>query len=81
MPGSSAAEVRARYGIEDLARLNWNEGLFGPLPGVLEAAAARLGEAWMYPEGAYGDLIESGSRAGSACRRRRCCPATGSRRS
>jgi histidinol-phosphate aminotransferase len=58
VPGSSAAEVRARYGIDDLARLNWNEGLFGPLPGVLEATAARLDEAWMYPEAAYGDLIE-----------------------
>jgi len=59
VPGSSAAEVRARHGIDDLARLNWNEGLFGPLPGVLEAAAARLDEAWMYPESAYGDLIEA----------------------
>ena len=57
VPGSSAAEVRARYGIDDLARLNWNEGLFGPLPGVLEAAAARLDEAWMYPEAAYDELI------------------------
>jgi histidinol-phosphate aminotransferase len=56
VPGSSAAEVRARYGIDDLARLNWNEGLFGPLPGVLEAAAGRLGESWMYPEEAYEEL-------------------------
>jgi histidinol-phosphate aminotransferase len=59
VPGSSAAEMRARYGIEDLARLNWNEGLFGPLPGVLEAAAAGLDDAWMYPETAYGELIEA----------------------
>src|SRR3954468_14971690 len=59
VPGSSAAEVKARYGIEDLARLNWNEGLFGPLPGVLEQAAARLDEAWMYPEGAYEELREA----------------------
>jgi histidinol-phosphate aminotransferase len=59
VPGSSAAEVRARYGIDDLARLNWNEGLFGPLPGVLEAAAARLDEAWMYPEAAYDELIRA----------------------
>jgi histidinol-phosphate aminotransferase len=56
VPGSSAAEVSARYGIEDLARLNWNEGLFGPLPGVLEATAARLEDAWTYPEGAYEEL-------------------------
>jgi histidinol-phosphate aminotransferase len=59
VPGSSAAEMRARYGIDDLARLNWNEGLFGPLPGVLEAAAARLGDAWMYPEAAYDELIRA----------------------
>jgi len=59
VPGSSAAEMRARYGIDDLARLNWNEGLFGPLPGVLEATAARLDEAWMYPEAAYDELIHA----------------------
>jgi histidinol-phosphate aminotransferase len=59
VPGSSAAEVKARYGIEDLARLNWNEGLFGPLPGVLEATARRLDEVWTYPEGAYEDLREA----------------------
>ena len=59
VPGSNAAAVRARHGIDDLARLNWNEGLFGPLPGVLEATAARLGEAWMYPEAAYGELVEA----------------------
>lgn len=59
VPGASAAEMRARHGIDDLARLNWNECLFGPLPGVLEATAARLGEAWMYPEAANGELIEA----------------------
>jgi histidinol-phosphate aminotransferase len=56
VPGSSATEVKARYGIEDLARLNWNEGLFGPLPGVLEATARRLDEVWTYPEEPYEDL-------------------------
>jgi histidinol-phosphate aminotransferase len=56
VPGSSAAEVKARYGMDDLARLNWNEGLFGPLPGVLEATARRLDEVWTYPEEAYEDL-------------------------
>jgi histidinol-phosphate aminotransferase len=59
VPGSSAAEVKARYGIDDLARLNWNEGLFGPLPGVLEATASRLGEVWTYPEQAYEDLRDA----------------------
>jgi histidinol-phosphate aminotransferase len=56
VPGSSAEEDKARYGIDDLARLNWNEGLFGFLPGVLEATAARLEEAWTYPEKAYETL-------------------------
>lgn len=59
VPGSSAAEVKARYGIDDLARLNWNEGLFGHLPGVIEKTAARLEEAWTYPEGAYEELREA----------------------
>lgn len=59
VPGSSAAEVKARYGIDDLARLNWNEGLFGHLPGVIEKTAARLDEAWTYPEGAYEELREA----------------------
>lgn len=59
VPGSSAAEVRARHGIDDLARLNWNEGLFGPLPGVLEETARRLDEVWMYPEQAYEDLRDA----------------------
>ncbi|MGI8716072.1 MAG: pyridoxal phosphate-dependent aminotransferase [Solirubrobacteraceae bacterium] len=53
VPGASAAEVKARLGRGDLIRLNWNENLFGPLPGVLEEAAAGLSAAWTYPEEAY----------------------------
>jgi histidinol-phosphate aminotransferase len=56
VPGASAADAEARYGIAHLERLNWNEGLFGPLPGVLEAAADSLTEVWKYPEEAYEDL-------------------------
>jgi histidinol-phosphate aminotransferase len=59
VPGASAAEAKARFGMEHLERLNWNEGLFGPLPGVLEETARRLDEAWMYPEAAYEDLREA----------------------
>lgn len=55
-PGPSVDELRARYGIDEMVKLNWNEGLFGPAPGVLEAAAAELERAWMYPEQAYADL-------------------------
>lgn len=59
VPGSSAAEASARYGVAHLDRLNWNEGLFGPLPGVLEATARRLEDAWMYPEAAYDELRDA----------------------
>jgi histidinol-phosphate aminotransferase len=52
-PGESVAELRERHGLDEVAKLNWNEGLFGPLPSVLEAAAAELENAWMYPEQAY----------------------------
>lgn len=55
-PGESIGELKARYGLEDVLKLNWNEGLFGPGPGVLEAAAAELQNAWMYPEQAYADF-------------------------
>ncbi|MGZ4298747.1 MAG: pyridoxal phosphate-dependent aminotransferase [Solirubrobacteraceae bacterium] len=53
VPGASARETKARLGREDLVRLNWNENLFGPLPGVAEEAAAALDAAWAYPEEAY----------------------------
>jgi histidinol-phosphate aminotransferase len=59
VPGANASEMEARYGIAHLERLNWNEGLFGPLPGVLEATADRLGESWKYPEQAYEDLRDA----------------------
>jgi histidinol-phosphate aminotransferase len=57
-PGSSAEDVRRRHGFEHLVRLNWNEGLFGALPGVQEQVAEALGEAWMYPERAWGEIRE-----------------------
>jgi histidinol-phosphate aminotransferase len=55
-PGESLTELKRRYGLSELVKLNWNEGLFGPVPGALEAAAAELQNAWMYPEQAYADL-------------------------
>jgi histidinol-phosphate aminotransferase len=58
VPGVSAEDVRRRYGPVEVVRLNWNEGLFGPLPGVLEDVAASLGDTWAYPESAYGELRE-----------------------
>lgn len=56
VPGVSPAEMKARFGREDMIRLNWNENLFGPLPGVLDEVAAELGEVWAYPEESYDEF-------------------------
>ncbi len=47
------AEIKQRHGLEEVVKLHWNENLFGPLPGVLEAVRAELDDVWMYPEEAY----------------------------
>lgn len=52
-PGVSADETKARFGLEEVVRLNWNENLFGPLPGVLEEVADGLEGVWTYPEDSY----------------------------
>jgi histidinol-phosphate aminotransferase len=59
VPGASAQETKARLGREDLVRLNWNENLFGPLPGVTEETAAALDSAWAYPEEAYEEFRDA----------------------
>jgi histidinol-phosphate aminotransferase len=56
VPGVSATEIKSRVGRADMIRLNWNENLFGPLPGVLDEVAAQLPEVWAYPEEAYEEL-------------------------
>ncbi|MGH3100342.1 MAG: pyridoxal phosphate-dependent aminotransferase, partial [Thermoleophilia bacterium] len=56
--GPSLDELNREYGLDEVAKLNWNEGLFGPLPGVLDAVAAELDETWAYPEHAYLELRE-----------------------
>ena len=58
-PGPSLDELKARHGLDSIAKLNWNEGLLGSFPGVEEAVAAELERAWMYPEHAYTDFRES----------------------
>ena len=58
-PGPSLSELKARHGLDEIAKLNWNEGLFGPFPGALEAAAAELPNTWIYPEQGYSDLREA----------------------
>ena len=56
-PGLSGASAKERFGLHQVARLNWNESLFGPLDGVIEEVAAGLREdAWSYPEGSYDEL-------------------------
>jgi histidinol-phosphate aminotransferase len=61
-PGPSLDELMARHGLEAVDKLNWNEGLWGPLPGVLDAAAGALGDTWAYPEHAYNTLREAIAR-------------------
>lgn len=46
-------EIKLRHGLDEVVKLHWNENLFGPLPGVLEAAREELTDAWMYPEEGY----------------------------
>lgn len=53
VPGASASEIKARYGLQKMVRLNWNENLDGPLPGVLEETAAELAACWCYPDEAF----------------------------
>ena len=54
-PGPSMAELEERYG-RSVVRLNRNDDLFPPLPGVREAVEAELANVWMYPEESYGDF-------------------------
>jgi histidinol-phosphate aminotransferase len=58
VPGPSLDDLKRRLGTGDVAKLNWNEGLFGPLSGVLDAVATTLPETWAYPENAYLELRE-----------------------
>jgi histidinol-phosphate aminotransferase len=55
-PGASLEELKAAYGLDEVVKLNWNEGLLGPFPGVEEAVAEELERAWMYPDQAYRDF-------------------------
>ena len=58
-PGTSLSEYKRAYGVDQIAKLNWNEDLFGPLPGALEAVERELPNTWMYPEQAYADLRQA----------------------
>jgi histidinol-phosphate aminotransferase len=58
-PGPSIEELKAQYGLDSIAKLNWNEGLLGGFPGVEDAVLHELDRAWMYPEHAYTDFREA----------------------
>jgi histidinol-phosphate aminotransferase len=58
-PGPSVDDLRAEYGFDEVIKLDWNEGLLGPFPGVLEAVARELERAWMYPEQSYSDFRDA----------------------
>ncbi len=55
-PGASLEELKEEHGLDEIVKLNWNEGLQGPFPGVEEAVVAELENAWMYSEQAYSDF-------------------------
>jgi histidinol-phosphate aminotransferase len=54
--GLTIAEVKELYGLAEVVKLSWNENLFGPLPGLLEAVSAELENVWLYPEQPYIDF-------------------------
>jgi histidinol-phosphate aminotransferase len=58
-PGATLSELQREHGLDHVAKLNWNEDLFGPLPGALEAVEEELENVWMYPEQAYADLRDA----------------------
>src|SRR5919204_3774339 len=55
-PGPSVSELKARYHVDEIVKLNWNENLFGLLPGVREAIIDEIDSAQLYPEQAYSDF-------------------------
>jgi histidinol-phosphate aminotransferase len=55
------AELEERYG-RAVVRLNRNEDLFPPFPGVREAVEAELANIWMYPEESYTEFREAVAR-------------------
>ena len=48
--------MKELHGLDDVVKLSWNENLFGPLPGVLDAIHGELENIWLYPEQPYIDF-------------------------
>ena len=76
-PGPSMAELGARFGVTGLVKLNWNEDLFGLLPGVREAVVKELVRAPLYPS-RLTQISVRRSPPGPEPRRVGSCPRTGS---
>ena len=55
-PGPSRDELKAEHGLAELEPLNWNEDRFEPPQRVLEAAAAEVFNAALYPERLFADF-------------------------
>ena len=55
-PGPSRDALKARHGLTALEPLNWNEDRFEPPQRVLEAAAAEVFNAALYPERLFADF-------------------------
>jgi histidinol-phosphate aminotransferase len=55
-PGPSRDALKAEHGLAELEPLNWNEDRFEPPRRVLEAAAAEVFNAALYPERLFADF-------------------------
>jgi len=55
-PGPSRDALKAKHGLSELEPLNWNEDRFEPPQRVLEAAAAEVFNAALYPERLFADF-------------------------
>ena len=55
-PGPTLTELKQRYQLKEIFKLNWNEDLFGLFPGVREAIVDEIARAELYPEQAYSDF-------------------------
>ena len=65
--GMTIAEMKSLHGLDEVVKLSWNENLFGPLPGVIDAINAELDNLWLYPEQPYLDFRnEAAAYAGTS---------------
>jgi histidinol-phosphate aminotransferase len=61
-PGQSRDAIKSQLGLDALEPLHWNEDRFEPPRRVLEAAAAEVFNAALYPEHLFADFREGLSR-------------------